>query len=124
MKTKISQKINVEQILRGDRAITIDAGIDLRNEILLQLQNPENAVILDFKNVKLFTTAFFNASIGYLIEELGIKEVRDRIEYINISELGEQVYTACLENAEFIVNNPNNILDQIDAILQSSADSL
>lgn len=124
MKTKISQKINVEQILREDRAITIDAGIDLRNEILLQLQNPENAVILDFKNVKLFTTAFFNASIGYLVEELGIKDVRDRIEYINISELGEQVYTACLENAEFIVNNPNNILDQIDAILQSSADSL
>lgn len=119
MKVQSAKMINVIQTIKTDRAITLDTGILLRNKIMEYLINDKDIIILDFYNVKLFTTIFFNSSIGYLIQQFGSDSIKTRIKLKNISELGNQVYTDCFKNAELKVNNPQSLQDQIENILQN-----
>lgn len=88
-------------------ALSEMAGSKLREKILLSYaNNPKEKIILDFEGIGLYATMFFNASIGYLIQE-DLIEITKNIEIINISLLGKKTLEHSKDNAIFIKQNAN-----------------
>lgn len=56
-------------------------------------------IVLDFSNVKIFTTLFFNNALAKYLVELGPKEYERIFEVKNLSEVGETTYQHSLDNA-------------------------
>ncbi len=82
-----------------DIAITEEQGLQLRKEIEKVIGN-NNKIILDFDGIKIFTTTFFSASIGYYILKLSPKKCRDIFVLKNISKTGKNAYQCSIDNAE------------------------
>ena len=87
-----------------DNALSENSGTVLRSKIIeLQSKNVEE-IKLDFSGITLFTTMFFNASIGFFIIN-GKKDLIDKIELLNITQLGKRTYQHSYDNAVYILNN-------------------
>jgi len=74
-------------------------GIRLREAICDALQK-EAEVQLDFEGVEFFTTMFFNASIGWLFLSNGPLYIEEKIQIVNLTELGEITLKHSFENAK------------------------
>lgn len=97
--------IRVAQI--AEIAMTEDAGMELRKKIAEVLKKCEK-VVLDFENVMLFATPFFNASVGYYIFELSPEKYQEVISTKNLSALGKETYDHSVENAQSIYEKREN----------------
>ena len=86
-------------------AIFEQDGIRLREEIL-RYYGKGNTIILDFTDISLFATMFFNASIGWLVLKDGTEVVSDNIIYTNLSDLGQTTWKHSFENAVEVRANP------------------
>ena len=82
-----------------DMAITEEQGFKLRAEINKVIQN-HNKIILDFTEIKLFTTTLFSASIVYFVLKYSPKECKDRFILTNLSKAGTHAYQCSFENAK------------------------
>lgn len=82
----------------GNKAISTDKGMALRNEIEKQLSKTDN-LILNFNEVRQFTTLFFNSSLGYLITFLGPETYDQCVKLENLSQLGKSTYEQTYRNA-------------------------
>ena len=83
-------------------ALSEKAGTMLREKILqAYTTNQSENIVLDFNEINLFATMFFNASIGYLIKE-NKDEILEKIKVQNISTLGEKTKSHSIANAKFI----------------------
>lgn len=91
-------------------AISEEKGLLLREKItdLLQDNNSEE-VLLNFKGISMFTTPFFNSSIGYFILKYGPEEFDKRIKLVGLEEMGQETYQHSRENAIDFYNNKVNI---------------
>ena len=85
-------------------AMTDSDGLKLRKEIE-DLKKTEKNIILDFSQISLFATMFFNASIGHFIMEMSPEKCEDLFELRNISELGKETYNHSFENAKILYQN-------------------
>ena len=97
-------KISVSKLI--ENGLTESNGIILRKKMEEELEkiNEEDIIILNFKNISLFATPFFNASIGYFVLKLG-KEKFDKIFKLDeISELGLNTYKHSYDNAVEMYN--------------------
>lgn len=118
------KEINVFEII-GDKAITLDAGIRLRDAIITSLENQTEEVLLDFNNVKQFTTMFFNSSIGYLVSYIGSNKVSEQIKFKNLSTLGQKSYDRSFKNAELKHENSSNDLNKkIEEIINNITEEI
>lgn len=112
-------RINVYEIT-GDKAITLESGIKLRDKVLNVIKTQESCVTLDFMDVKQFTTMFFNASIGYLVSYLGPDKVVNQINIENLSILGEKSYQRSYDNAKTKYYNNQDLTNKIDEIINNT----
>lgn len=97
-------KINVSRLI--ENGLTESNGIILRKKIEEELERikVDDIIILNFKNISLFATPFFNASIGYFVLKFG-KEKFDKIFKLDkISELGMNTYKHSYDNAVEMYN--------------------
>lgn len=86
-------------------ALSEAAGTKLRNVILdIFNENADEEIVLDFSNITLFATMFFNSSIGFLIAK-GYKVV-DNITIENISRLGLDTLEHSKQNAIKLTQHP------------------
>jgi len=92
-------KINIKDFTAT--ALSEDAGILLRQHIKVALSQAA-VVELDFEGISLFSTTFFNASIGFFVLQLGPDKCKEIFKPTHISELGQDTYDHSLENAEII----------------------
>jgi hypothetical protein len=73
-------------------------------EKLLSVVEPlvekKEKILLDFTNVKIFTTLFFNNALAKYLVELGPNEYERLFEIKNLSEVGETTYQHSLDNAK------------------------
>lgn len=84
-------------------ALSEEAGYKLREKINEILSTGRNDIIeLDFEGISLFSTAFFNASVGYFVLQMGPEKCKRLFKLINISDLGQDTYNHSLENAEIV----------------------
>lgn len=79
-------------------AMTEEDGIKLRNIIIEEIEK-DNNVTLDFSNITLFATPFFNSSIGFMYLKLN-EEYDKRIFVTNLTTLGETTYQHSIDNAK------------------------
>lgn len=89
-------------------AMSESFGLKLRQRILDELEKADT-VILNFENITLFATPFFNASVGYLYMHLTPDVYRQRIITKNMNPLGDETYRHSIENAEFIYSQKSDV---------------
>ncbi len=88
-------------------ALSEKAGSELRERILSSYSNDsKDRIILDFEGIGLYATMFFNASIGFLIQE-NLTDIINNIDIINITPLGKKTLEHSKDNANFIKRNAN-----------------
>ncbi len=90
-------KIKISEI--SNYALTEEDGIKLRNKMNEYLKDGQK-VVLDFTNITLFATPFFNASVGYSFYNLKETKYNELISVENITQLGMSTYQHSIENAK------------------------
>ena len=105
----MEKKIIISELIQN--GLTENNGLILREkiEILLRELLEEDIIILNFKNISLFATPFFNSSIGYLVLNLGPEKFNRIFKLEEISELGQSTYQHSYENAVEMYNKKANI---------------
>ena len=100
----MEKKIIVSKLIKN--GLTESNGLVLRGKIeeLIKNISSDEKIILDFKDITLFATPFFNASIGYYVLTLGPEKFNKIFELGEISELGLNTYNHSYENAIEIYN--------------------
>ncbi len=95
-----------------NNALSISDGEIIKTEcekILEKIGDAEEKIIIDFEGITLFSTSFFNASIGYFIVEYSPKLYDKKIECINLSDLGKETLRYSYENAVEVYNKKPSI---------------
>lgn len=88
-------------------ALSEKSGSELRERILSSYsKDSKERIILDFEGIGLYATMFFNASIGFLIQE-NKTDIINNIDIINITPLGRKTLEHSKDNANFIKRNAN-----------------
>ncbi len=82
----------------GKNAISMHSGSNLYNIIKPLLMKREK-VCLDFQGVELFASPFFNASIGYILKDINIDELKEYLTIENLNKIGNQVLNLVIKNA-------------------------
>ena len=102
-----------------NKALSAEDGITLRNLIKENI-NKEEKIILDFKDIKLFSTMFFNASLGFFIKEgYDYSKLLKMIGLKNITDLGKNTFAHSLSNSLFVSENKDlNIYDIINDTIE------
>lgn len=104
-------KIRIKDI--SDNALFEDDGVKLRKEIIdFCDKNSHEKIQLDFSDISLFATMFFNAWIGYFVKN-NKTDILNRIETTNISKLGEKTLQHSRDNAEYIISLSNKDIKKI-----------
>lgn len=91
-------------------ALSEDAGILLRQHIS-DFLDKDQIIELDFEGISLFSTTFFNASIGFFVLQMGPDKCKRLFKLVNISDLGQDTYDHSLENAEIVFKRDFSIDD-------------
>ena len=56
-------------------------------------------VRIDFSNIKIFTTLFFNIALTKYVVQFGPDKYKDMFEVLNLSEVGQSTYQHSFDNA-------------------------
>ena len=118
----MEKKIIISELIQN--GLTENNGLILRKkiELLLKELSADDTIMLDFKDISLFATPFFNASIGYLVLNLGPEKFNKIFKLEQISELGQSTYQHSYENAIEIYNKRTNI-DMVGEITKNNIEN-
>lgn len=64
---------------------TTDAGAQLYNELKAQICS-DNKAVVDMAGVTSLSSVFLNVSIGKIIDEYGMKRLKEFVSFINITQ--------------------------------------
>lgn len=105
--------------------LTETNGLIVRKKIEEELVtiNDDDILVLNFENITLFATPFFNSSIGYFIMKLGKDKFDRKIKLISISELGMNTYKHSYDNAVEYSNKELNTKEIGDVIKNNIEES-
>jgi hypothetical protein len=92
-------------------------GKKLRKIIEDNLMNNES-IILDFSNINVFASPFFNLSLGYFVNKFGPDEYYKKIKVTNLSPVGQNTYNQVIENSIEYYNSENK--EQFNEIIENS----
>lgn len=90
--------INIFEIT-GKAALSMKNGEKVYEIIKANIDGCER-IELNFDNVKIFSTPFFNASLGRLASEYDSKNLLEVIKIINITKNGENLIKTSMESSE------------------------
>lgn len=109
--------IKVKEIISN--ALSESDGLLIRKKIKELLEISKEKIILDFSEINLFATPFFNSFIGYFVIQYSPEKVSELIELTNISELGKETYQHSFNNAKNFYQKKTNT-DNIGKIVQNN----
>ena len=111
-------KISIFDLI-GDVCMTYDDG-----ERLLAAFRPAfdagETVELDFARTRIFVSAFFNASVGCLLERYSKDQVRERLKFLNLPDAAAEPLRHSVENAERYYRDPT-FRESLDKVLENLA---
>jgi len=90
-------KISVSEFA-GRNAVSSKDGEILFNKIISTIEVEH--VVLDFAGVEVFSTPFFNLGIGRLLERMPADKLNQRLEFVNLSQLGFRTLRRVIDNAK------------------------
>lgn len=104
--------------------ITTGFSIDDANKLEYAIQkqlSSSDKITIDFSDIKIFTTLFFNNALTKYVMQLGPDKYKQKFEITNLSEIGNVTYEHSLENAmnyynlsEDERNAQDNIISDVD----------
>ncbi|EOK6313963.1 STAS-like domain-containing protein [Vibrio mytili] len=106
------KKVRVFDLV-GKNAISMQSGTKLHDAISEDLLNGKS-VEVDFVDVALFASPFFNASVGILLKDLTIDDLMDRMTIINCSDVGRGLLNAVIQNAISYYSGANQLSEALD----------
>ncbi|MCA0754924.1 STAS-like domain-containing protein [Paenibacillus sp. N4] len=98
-------KVSVNELV-GELCITREDGRKLLDNILNDLKKGE-VVELDFKDVNIFASPFFNAAVGPLVKEFTNEELERILHIVNINPTGKSLFEIVLNNSSRYFNDAN-----------------
>ena len=113
-------KLIVKDIV-GPNAISMQSGHLLYEQIDKTILAGEH-VELDFEGVSLFASPFFNASIGFLLKDINVDDLKSRLVILNISEVGRQLLNHAIANAIKFYQKLEDQEEQIKIINKNAED--
>ena len=115
---KLKQTIAAAPLI-GEYGITLNDGHTIHAAIQPLLAK-NNIVTLDFKDVTIFASPFFNAAIGRLFSEFDSDYLNEHLQFNNLSSAGEGTLRQVLKNANDYYNNPLT-REAVDRVLHEVA---
>lgn len=83
----------------GEDCLTLEDGTLVYNLIFPCLEKKEE-VVLDFSNVGVFASPFFNASIGILLKDFDREILNNYLKFQNLSSEGNHLLRIVIQNSE------------------------
>lgn len=102
--------------LVGKNAISMQNGDKLYHAIHTDLVNGE-FIELDFNEINLFASPFFNASIGLLLKDISIESLKKQLSFVNLNEIGNDLLNHVIANALEYYKNSTTITKSINSRL-------
>ncbi len=106
------KKVKVFDLV-GKNAISMQSGTKLHDVIFEDLKSG-NAVEIDFTDVSLYASPFFNASVGILLNDLTIEQLTQRMKVVNCSEVGLGLLNTVIQNALQYYSGSRAVTDTLD----------
>ena len=114
--------MNIKVItLTGEHCISVDDGqkiFDLVHPLLVKGED----VTLDFTDIHVCASPFFNTAIGQLLKDIPIEKLQAHLHITNLTPYGNQVAKKVISNAKEYYTNPN-LQKAIDDTLLGIAES-
>lgn len=107
-------KVNAKDII-GENAISMQSGKNLYEKISKPLISGEE-VELDFAGVQIFASPFFNASIGFLLKDIDISQLQDKLKILNLGDVGNQILNLVISNAIKFYDKKSSTADILNSI--------
>ncbi len=86
--------------LIGRTAVSRESGLVIRNAIIKQLTTEDvETIVLDFVDVEIYASPFFNTSIAPLLENMSIDDLKNKLRFENITPLGRFLLNQVIHNA-------------------------
>lgn len=93
------------------------SGIKLK-DMLLEMIGEGHEITVDFTGMSRYASPFFNNSFAALYIALDPNS-REKIRPINLSEVGQLIYNTSMNNAKFLLDNPE-YKDEIASIVSQT----
>lgn len=94
--------LNMKDLIGGVNAVSYDAAQKVYPKIEEALK--KGVVELDFSGIKILSSPFLNATVGLLLKERSIKELKETVMITNLPLGGEDTLSKVMENAEICFN--------------------
>lgn len=97
-------------------------GITLRQKIEEVIPNlkEEELIYIDFQDIRLYASPFFNACISYLVEKYTPNFVEKKLQLNNMTDLGQKTYDRSYNNALRNYQNDKKNDEVIGKIIQKN----
>ncbi len=103
----------------GPRCILKEDGQKLHDKIV-SLFKAGDEVTLNFINVKMFASPFFNYSIGQLFNSFKMEDIKSKLHVENLEPVGHSIIERVIENASRFQSDVD-YKKIVDAILEQQA---
>lgn len=111
-------KLNVQQLI-GEVCMTFEDGQKVYDAYRAAFAAGKT-VELDFSGTRVFVSQFFNASVGQLLKDHGLEEVRARLKVLHLPPAGSEPLRRSVENAQRYYHDPK-YREALDRVLTSQA---
>lgn len=98
------KNILIKELLDSDVAVSYSNGEKLYKFLQVELDKADK-INLDFSSIKACATPFFNASIGYLLKDKNINELKRKLDFQNLSSNGYFILNKVIKNSIEQYNN-------------------
>lgn len=109
--------IMVKNIINSQIAVSMPLGDKLYQE-LLRVWDEGGPIRIDFQGIETYATPFFNASIGRLLKNNTIDELKQKLAFDNISDGGRNLLNRVIANAIAFYANPENMVQLVNTVVE------
>jgi len=107
--------LNIFQVVGSEIGVSSEKGNEVFRKIDTAIQN-DKAVILDFNNLKIITTAFLNSAIGQLYSKYNSNQLKKSLSITNITDSDKLLLKKVTDRAkEYFADKEN-----IDSIIEDA----
>lgn len=112
---EINKTFLIKQIC-GNNCISYPSGKALLDRIYPELK-AKNKITLDFNEIRLFASPFFNMAIGTLFKEFKKDELSYFIKFKNLNQTGSTLLQRVIENSEKYYSMPRDKKAAFDELI-------
>lgn len=82
----------------GKNAISMKSG-DKIYQLIIENINKREKTTLDFNEVDLFASPFFNTAVGHLLKDMELQELQEQLQFENLDGVGKDLLNLVISNA-------------------------